>query len=132
MWSRYWFQCLWIKCTLIFNMISKTHIQRIFFKKKSTLKCTVMQAKKSLINGGLRVWSVSCEFRVPAIYNFISWTFMKFTFLVKSSLLFNTFYCLFRLETNSLQLSNLKTKKAMNAKFSEFIIQVKTVIFSES
>ena len=48
---------------------------------------------------------------------------MQFAFFLKCSLLFNTFYCLFCLETNSLQLR-------MNAKFSLVIIQVKAVICS--
>ena len=38
----------------------------------------------------------------------------------------------FRLDQNSLQLSNLKTKKAMSAKFSVVITQVKAVICSVS
>ena len=50
----------------------------------------------------------------------------------KQPTLFNTYYCLFSLEQNSLRLSNLETKKAMNAKFSVVIIQVKAVICSVS
>ena len=50
----------------------------------------------------------------------------------KQPTIFNTYYCLFCLEQNCLRLSNLKTKKPMNAKFSVVIIQVKLVIYSVS
>ena len=54
---------------------------------------------------------------------------MKCFILLKSSLLFNTLYCIFCLRTNSLQLNNLETKKAMNAKLSGFAIYVKVTIY---
>ena len=57
---------------------------------------------------------------------------MKFAFPLKNSLSFDTFYSIFFLEAKTLQLSNLKTKKAMNVKFSVVIIHIKAVICSES
>ena len=48
---------------------------------------------------------------------------------VKSSLLFDTFYCLFCFYTNSLRLNSLKTKKAMNAKFAGFVIYAKVITY---
>ena len=49
---------------------------------------------------------------------------MKFTIFLKSSLLFNSFYCLFCLSNKTLRLDNLKTRTAMNAKISVFAICV--------
>ena len=40
-----------------------------------------------------------------------------------------TFYYLFCLYTNSLSLKNLKTKKDVNAKLSEFFIYAKSIIY---
>ena len=57
------------------------------------LKDTLMQIEKALINGRSRVLKVSRKFRIPAIYNCYLQP-VKIAILIKSSLLFNSFYCL--------------------------------------
>ena len=69
---------------------------------------TVMQIKTTLINDRLSVCCVSRNFPFQ---------------------LFNIFYCLFCLYTNSLRLNNLRTAKAMTTELSGFVIYVKTIIF---
>ena len=49
---------------------------------------------------------------------------MKFVLLVKSSLLFNTFYYLYCLCTNSLQLNDLKTKKLCTRNFQGLLFML--------
>ena len=61
-----------------------------------------------------RAWIA--KFKEPRESRWMEWS--------KSSLLLNFFYCLSCLYTNSLRLNNLKTKKAMNAKLSGFVIDV--------
>ena len=52
---------------------------------------------------------------------------MKFAILLKSSLLFNSFYCLFINKT--LRLNNVKIRTAINAKNSVFVICVEAIIY---
>ena len=54
---------------------------------------------------------------------------MKLVIQIKSSLLFNIFYCLFCLYTNSFWLNIFKTKKVKNVKLSDFVIYVKAIIY---
>ena len=49
---------------------------------------------------------------------------MKFAIFLKSSLLFNTFYCFFVFINKMLRLSNVKPRSAMNAKITVFVICV--------
>ena len=58
-------------------------------------KGTVMQIEKALINNRLRVSKVSGKFRIPTIDNFAVIYPVKFAIFLKSSLRFNSFYCLF-------------------------------------
>ena len=53
---------------------------------------------------------------------------MKFAIFVKRSLPFNSFYCLLFIN-KTLQLIRLKTRIAMNAKNSVFVICVETIIY---
>ena len=53
---------------------------------------------------------------------------MKFTTFLKSSLLFNSFYCLFLFINKILRLSNLKPRAAVNAKSAVFDIYVEAII----
>ena len=62
---------------------------------KQNIKGTVMQIEKALINDRLSVSKVSWKFRIPTIYNFAVKFAVKFATFLKSSLLFNSFYCLF-------------------------------------
>ena len=71
------------------------------------IKGTVTQIEKALINDCLRV--------------------SKKVFL-KSSLLFNSFYCLFCLQKKLYVLNNLKTRTVMNAKIWMFFICIETII----
>ena len=59
-----------------------------------TLKGTVMQTEKVLINDCLSVLTVSWKFCGPTIYNFAVIYPWKFLFFKKGRLLFNSFYCL--------------------------------------
>ena len=52
-----------------------------------------MEIEEALINDRLRVSKVSRKFRIPTIYT------VKFANFLQSSLLFNSFYCLFCLKT---------------------------------
>ena len=52
---------------------------------------------------------------------------MKFAIFLKSSLLFNSFYCLIFIN-KTLWLNKLKTRTAMNAKISLFVVFVETII----
>ena len=51
-----------------------------------------MQIEKELMDDRLRVSKV---FRIPTIYNFEVIYWWDFAIFLKSSLLFNSFYCLF-------------------------------------
>ena len=61
------------------------------------LNSTVKQIEKSVIWNRLHVSKASWKFRIPTIYNFP--VPVKFAIFLKSSLLFNSFYCLFCLWT---------------------------------
>ena len=52
---------------------------------------------------------------------------MKFAIFLKSSLLFNSFYCLFLFINKTVWLNNLKTRIAMQAKISVFVICVEVI-----
>ena len=52
---------------------------------------------------------------------------MKFAIFLSISLCFNSFCCLFKNKT--IRVNNIKTRKAMNAKISVFIICVKAIIY---
>ena len=67
--------------------------------------------------------SVSWKFRIPTIYNFVVAIFLK------SSLLFNSFYCLLLFINKTWRLNNLNTRTAMNAKISRFVICVEEIIY---
>ena len=54
-----------------------------------------MQIEKVLINDRIHVSKVSEKFRIPTIYNFAVMQLVKFAIFLKSTLLFNSFYCLF-------------------------------------
>ena len=56
-----------------------------------------MQIEKALIIDRLRVSKVSWIFRIPTTHKFCSNLPVKFSIFLKSSLLFNSFYCLFYL-----------------------------------
>ena len=72
-----------------------------FYKKiqisKNSIKGTVMQIEKALINDRLNVSRVSWKFHIPTIYNFAAIYMWNLLFSLKKSLLFNGFYCLFSL-----------------------------------
>ena len=53
----------------------------------------------------------------------------EFVIFLKSSLLFNSFYCLsFLLINKTLRLNNFKTRTAINAKISVFVTYVEAII----
>ena len=59
----------------------------------------------------------------PILYELL----VKLAIFLKSSLHFNSFYCLFI--NKNLRLNNLKTRTAMNAKISVFVISVEAIIY---
>ena len=54
---------------------------------------------------------------------------MIFAIFLKNSVLFNSFYCLFLFIIKNLRLNNLKTRIAVNAKISVFVICVEAIIY---
>ena len=50
---------------------------------------------------------------------------VKFAFFLKSSLLFNNFYCLFLLKKKTLPFNNLKSRSCTNAKISVLLFMLK-------
>ena len=54
---------------------------------------------------------------------------VKFAIFLKSSLLFNSFYCLFLFVNKTLGVNNFKTWTDMNAKISVFVICVEAIIY---
>ena len=54
---------------------------------------------------------------------------MIFAIFLKNSVLFNSFYCLFLFINKKLRLNNLKTRIAVNAKISVFVICVEAIIY---
>ena len=54
---------------------------------------------------------------------------MKFAIFLESSLLFNSFYCLFLFINKTSQLNKLKTRTAINVKISVFLICVTVIIY---
>ena len=60
-------------------------------------KETGMQIEKAVINDRLRLLKVSLESRIPTIYNFEVIYPLKCDILLKNSLPFNSFYCIFSL-----------------------------------
>ena len=54
---------------------------------------------------------------------------MKLKIFLKSRLLFSSFYCPFLFINKTLRLNNLKTRTAMNAKISLFVIFVEAIIY---
>ena len=55
---------------------------------------------------------------------FIIFLFVKFAIFLKSSLLFNSFYCIFLFVNKTLRLNSFKSRTDMNAKISVFVICV--------
>ena len=67
--------------------------------KIKIIKGTITQIEKALINDRLRVSRINQKFLIPTIYNFAVIYHVKFAIFLKISLLFNSFYCLFYLQT---------------------------------
>ena len=88
-----------------------------------------MQIEKALKNDRLHVSKISWKFRIPTVYNFTSNLPVKIGNFSKGSLLFNSFYFFFLFINKALRLNNLKTRTAMNVKFSVFVICVEQIIY---
>ena len=54
---------------------------------------------------------------------------MKSAIFLKSTLLFNSFYCHFYFINKTLRRNNLKTRTTMNAKISLFVICIEAIIY---
>ena len=67
-----------------------------------------VQTEKTLMNDHLRILTVTWKFCIPTIYNFV---------------------VIYPWNVQTLWLSNLKTKTAMNAKISVFVISVEAIIY---
>ena len=79
--------------TTTMHTVFITHVK--LFMQEEFFKGTVMQTERVLINDRLCVSKVSRKFCILFIYNFSSNLPVKLAFFLKSSLLFNNFYCLF-------------------------------------
>ena len=102
----------------------------MLFHTTVSIEGTVMQIEKALINDRLHdVAKVPWKSCIPTIYNFAIICPWNFAIFLKSSLLVNSFYCLFCLENKHLRLNRLKTTAAMNARISVFVICVEAIIY---
>ena len=86
-----------------------------------------MHIEKALINDCTHVSKVPWKFRIPTIYNFaviypqnLLFSYKVAYFLIVS--IFSSFY------KQNFTLNNLKTKTALNAKMSVFVISVEVII----
>ena len=92
------------------------------------LKVTVRQIEKPLINDCLRVSKISWKFCIPTIYNFAviyPWNllfFEKVPYILTVSIVFSFI-------NKILRLNNLKTRIAVNATISVFVICVQAIIY---
>ena len=77
----------------------------------------------------MQIETAPWKFCIPSTYYFFSNLPMKFAVFLKSSLVFNSFYCLFFLLTKLYGSIALKTRAAMNAKMSMFIIWVEAITY---
>ena len=82
---------------------------------RCSIKGTVMQIEKALINDCLQVSKVSRKCGIPTIYNF--------------AVICPQFLLSFFIINKSLQLNNLKIRAAMNAKTSDFVICIEAIIY---
>ena len=71
------------------------YVQNSQFGRHLKVKGTVMQIEEAPVNDRLHISKVSCKFRIPTKNSFCSNLPVKFAIFFKSSLLFNSFYCLF-------------------------------------
>ena len=79
-------------------------------------------------------WSLACFKSIlknshSKYVSFSSNLHVKFAIFLKSSLLFNCFYCLFLFTNKTLRLNNLKTRTPMNVKIPVFVICVEAIIY---
>ena len=87
-----------------------------------------MQIEKALKNDCLCVSKVPWKFCNPTVYDFAV-IYYKFAVFLKSSLLFNSFYCLFFLSTKLYDSVALNIRTAMNVKMPVFVIWVEAIIY---
>ena len=88
-----------------------------------------MQIEKALINDHLRVSKVSWKFRIPTMYHLEVTYPWNLLFSSKVVYFFNSFDCLILFINKTLRLNDLKTRTAMNAKISLFVICVEVIIY---
>ena len=97
-------------------------------KSNNNIKGTVMQIEKALINDRLRVLKASWKFCIRTINNFpviYPWNLL-FSWKVAY---FSTVFMVFSVYSKTLRLNNLKTRTAMNAKISIFVLCVEAIIY---
>ena len=85
------------------------------------IKGTIMQIEKALINDCLCVSKVSWKFHIPTIDNFAVIYPWNLLFSLKEA------YFLTVSISKTLRLNNLKTRTAMNAKMSVFVICIEAI-----
>ena len=87
-----------------------------------------MQIEKALINDRLRFWKVPWKFCISTIYNFAviyPWNLQfsyEVTYFLRVSVVFSVY-------KKILRLNNLKTRTAMNEKFSGIVICVEAIMY---
>ena len=82
-----------------------------------------MQIEKALLNDRLRVWEVSWKFYILTIYNFTVIYLWNLLFSLKVA-----YFLTVSVVFSVCELSNLKTRTAMNANVSVFVISVEAII----
>ena len=87
-----------------------------------------MQIAKTLINDRLRVPKISWKFRIPTIYNVAIISPWNLLFSLKVAY-FLTVSIAFSFFNKNSRFNNLKTRTAMNAQISMFVIFVKAIIY---
>ena len=90
------------------------------------LKCRVTQIEKALINDRLRLSKVSWKFRISSIYNFV--VIYPWNLLFSSICYILTVSIAFYVYKKTVRLNELKTRGAMIAKISVFVICVEAMI----
>ena len=80
------------------------------------------------MNDRLRVLKVSWKFGIPTIYIFCSNLPLKFANFLKEPI-FSQFLLSFLFINKSLRLNNLKTRTAINAKISVFVIFIEAIMY---
>ena len=111
--------------TKYFSSASVYEIVNNFLFLQFVIKDRVMQIERALINDRFCVSKVYVKFRIPTIYNFAAIYQWNLLFSLKETY-FLTAYLIIN---KTFRLNNVRTRTAMNAKISVFVISVEAIIY---